>query len=58
MTLRRLRPTCPGFESTKSLNPRFQRRRDVWSVWVVAPGRFLLLLHHRPLLIQKYLRLS
>ena len=37
---------------------RFQRRRDVWSVWVVAPGRFLLLLHHRPLLIQKYLRLS
>uniref|UniRef100_A0A0D3BKJ9 Uncharacterized protein n=1 Tax=Brassica oleracea var. oleracea TaxID=109376 RepID=A0A0D3BKJ9_BRAOL len=28
------------------------------SVWVVAPGRFLLLLHHRPLLTQKYLRLS
>uniref|UniRef100_A0A0D3BEH1 Uncharacterized protein n=1 Tax=Brassica oleracea var. oleracea TaxID=109376 RepID=A0A0D3BEH1_BRAOL len=51
MTIRRLRPTCPGFESTKSMNPR----RDVW---VVAPGRFLLLLHHRPLLIQKYLRLS
>ncbi|CAN6933060.1 unnamed protein product [Brassica oleracea] len=57
MTIRRLRPTCPDFESTKSLNPQFQRRRDVWSVWVVAPGRFLLLLHHRPLLIQKYLRL-
>jgi len=37
---------------------RFQRRRDVWSVWVVAPSRFLLLLHHRPLLIHKYLRLS
>ncbi|KAG2269978.1 hypothetical protein Bca52824_064533 [Brassica carinata] len=30
------RPTC-RFESTKSLNPRFQRRRDVWSVWVIAP---------------------
>ncbi|CAN6989440.1 unnamed protein product, partial [Brassica rapa subsp. trilocularis] len=37
MTIRRLRPTCLGFESTKSLNRRFQRRRDVWSVWVVAP---------------------
>uniref|UniRef100_A0A0D3CFV6 Uncharacterized protein n=1 Tax=Brassica oleracea var. oleracea TaxID=109376 RepID=A0A0D3CFV6_BRAOL len=48
----------PGFESTKSLNPRFQRRRDVWSVWVVAPCRFFLLLHRRPLLIQKYLRLK
>ncbi|KAF2577484.1 hypothetical protein F2Q68_00006196 [Brassica cretica] len=23
MTIRRLRPTCPGFESTKSLNRRF-----------------------------------
>ncbi|KAL0897948.1 hypothetical protein Bca101_081909 [Brassica carinata] len=58
MTIRRLRPTCLGFGSTKSLNRRFQRRRDVWSVWVVAPGRFRLLLHHRPLLIQKYLWVS
>nr|VDD50066.1 unnamed protein product [Brassica oleracea] len=37
---------------------RFQRKRDVWSVWVVAPGQFLLLLHRRPLLIHKYLRLK
>uniref|UniRef100_A0A0D2ZYC1 Uncharacterized protein n=1 Tax=Brassica oleracea var. oleracea TaxID=109376 RepID=A0A0D2ZYC1_BRAOL len=58
MTLPRLRPTCPGLESTKSLNRRFQRRRDVWSVWVVAPGRLLLLLHHRHMLIQKFLQLS
>ncbi|KAL0827577.1 hypothetical protein Bca101_051255 [Brassica carinata] len=54
MTIRQLRPTCPGFESTKSLNRRFQRRRDVWSVWVGSS----LLLHHRHLLTQKYLRLS
>lgn len=37
---------------------RFQRKRDVWSVWVVAPGRLLLLLHHMRMLIQKFLRLS
>ncbi|WZZ33774.1 hypothetical protein YC2023_017175 [Brassica napus] len=26
--------------ASTNLSRRFQRRRDVWSVWVVAPGRF------------------
>ncbi|KAF3546443.1 hypothetical protein DY000_02009478 [Brassica cretica] len=34
--------------ASTNLSRRFQKRRDVWSVWVVAPGRFLLLLHHHP----------